>query len=313
MAKSTTENLPPSNKRSVLDWAEKFDELLLREKKIVFEIGDALIAAQEELTKKGFLEAIAKSGLKMKTTALNYMRVAQAEILRTPEVQKHLPSGVGALIDLAAWTPDEIDRAIKNDILHPQSQRKPLQKWLDNKRVSDIVGKAEEPLPDPPTTPEPKIVAYIMVHTEDFNADDERKIEEAIWKLRQEVPSFNFYITTAKESRSISLYRKRDLSARVVKVYAEAPDLFVDPDFAKMVDTKLGGTIINLEYYLHEFAYILASEDHKELHKRLKFSKAEWEFLGVEDPGYSTILKFIPDEGKPMKQANLVMPRPKKK
>jgi len=111
-----------SNSRSPEEWAEKLNEFIAVQRRTVFEIGEALLLAEEELSKKDFVTAIKMSGLKTKTTANNYMRVAESELLKNRDLQKHLPTGVGALIDLAAWKKDDFALAIKEGALHPNAQ-----------------------------------------------------------------------------------------------------------------------------------------------------------------------------------------------
>jgi hypothetical protein len=108
-----------SKKRSVEDWVLAIDELVVNQKRTVFEIGDLLIQAEAELPKKHFLNVVKASGLKSKQTANNYMRVARAPHLRKPDIFKHLPTTVGALIDLAAWSENELAEGIRTRNVHP--------------------------------------------------------------------------------------------------------------------------------------------------------------------------------------------------
>jgi hypothetical protein len=292
MTKPKNHNYNPSNRLSPEDWAQRFDLLLLIERKIVFEIGDALIAAQEELSKAGFLEAIKKSGLRTKTTALNYMRVAQSEHLRAPEVQQQLPATVGALIDLAAWKEDEIKAAIEKNVLHPQSQRKALQSWLEEHRRRWIIDFSEEP--QAPEFPDDAVIAgYIMASASELTPVDQKRFEKIVYELNRQMPNFNFYVTTQREDSSISFRRAFDLSQRILKAYRESPELFVDSHFERLLKADDGKREMFFDQYVGEFAKLIASADHAKLHKVLKFSKAEWKFLGVDNPGHPTVLPFI--------------------
>ena len=106
-----TGDTPRSKKKSVEDWISAIHELIGKQKRTVFEIGDLLIQAEAELSKKNFGNVAKASGLRSKQTANNYMRVARAEHLRKPDMFKRLPTSVGALIDLAAWEDREISLA----------------------------------------------------------------------------------------------------------------------------------------------------------------------------------------------------------
>src|SRR6266436_2099786 len=116
----SSSNTPQSKrpKRSVEDWVAEIDGLVVKQRLSIFEVGDLLLQAEVELSKKNLQTVVKRSGLKSKQNAQNYMRVARAELLRRPGIFEHLPVSAGALIDLAAWSASEIEHAIREKILH---------------------------------------------------------------------------------------------------------------------------------------------------------------------------------------------------
>jgi hypothetical protein len=281
-----------SNRRTPQEWAKEFDELVASERLAIFAIGRALIAAQEELSKKDFASAIKLSGLRTRTTAMNYMRVADSKVLSDQQVQPNLPTGVGALIDLAAWEEDEIKAAIENKVLHPQSQRKALQKWVDQHRRRWIVDFSEEK-PAAAFQEDAVIAGYIMTSATELTSDDQQQFARIIFELNKQMPNFNFYITTDKTDNSITFRRTFALSQRILAAYRESPELFIDPQFERLLKAEDGLRERFFSSYVRDFAKIIANADHKELHKKIKLTKVEWEFLGVERVGEPTITPFL--------------------
>ena len=115
-------SIAPRTKNTIpiTDWVARIDAIIKKQQRTVFELGDLLNEAKAQLAKKDFLEVIKQSGLRSKSNAENYMRVASKAILRLPEVEKHLPNGTGALIDIAAWPDEEIKYAIRCGVRHAQ-------------------------------------------------------------------------------------------------------------------------------------------------------------------------------------------------
>jgi hypothetical protein len=120
----------------VSTWVTRIDALLkkiedLREQKrrTVFEIGELLIEAKVRFDNKDFRKVVEQSGLKSKSNAENYMRVASKTILRKPEIEPHLPKSVGALIDVAAWPDEQIQVAVENKVMKPDARRNELRNW----------------------------------------------------------------------------------------------------------------------------------------------------------------------------------------
>jgi hypothetical protein len=119
----------------VSEWVARIDALIKRRQKTVFEIGDLLLQAKQGLKAKDFAAVIKQSRLRSKSNAENYMRVASKTVFRQPDVEKDLPSGVGALIDIAAWTDEEITRARDCGALNPDATRKTLKEWIELHRT----------------------------------------------------------------------------------------------------------------------------------------------------------------------------------
>ena len=271
-------------KRSVEDWVLAIDELIGKQKRTVFEIGDLLIQAETELAKKPFSNAVKASGLRSKQNANNYMRVARAEHLRKPDIFKHLPASVGALIDLAAWGDREIDFGLQNGVIHPQSERAKLRQWRQRFRYQE------------PELPSPKahVVAYIMCDASTYSFNRAYELWDRFDEIKLKCLPDNMHITPF-EKDILSQQRLEQLWKRVFAAYVKDPSLFVDPRFEKLVQTKkIDGDGDWL--YLQEIAPIIASGDHNELHKIIKFSKSDWKFLGVSDPGYATLLSYFTEQ-----------------
>ena len=131
MATQKKQTKSNSNKRLPEEWASQFDEKLAAQRRSIFELGDLLILAKDELSKSDFAKAVKSSGLNSISNANNYIRVAESVILKDKDFQKHLPMTVGALIDLAAWKKDEIGAAIKDGVLHPSAERAKLRAWKE--------------------------------------------------------------------------------------------------------------------------------------------------------------------------------------
>jgi hypothetical protein len=119
----------------VSEWVARIDALIKKQQQIVFEIGDLLLKAKEALSAKHFVAVIRRSGLKSKSNAENYMRVASKTILRQLDRGHNLPHGVGALIDIAAWSDEEITQARDCGALTPDATRKTLNEWIELHRT----------------------------------------------------------------------------------------------------------------------------------------------------------------------------------
>jgi hypothetical protein len=268
-------------KRSVEEWVSEIDKLIGNQKRTVFEIGDLLIRAEEDLSKKNFGVAVKASGLKSRQNANNYMRVARAQHLRQPEIFKHLPTCVGALIDLAAWTDREIQFGLRDGVIHSQCERTKLQKW---RAMFNYGGPAPPP-------PKARVVAYIMCDVATYDFGRAYELWDKFDEMKLKCLPDDMHITPYDDDLH-SQHRLEQLAKRVWAAYVKDSALFVDPRFQKLVqDKQIQGDGAWL--YLKEIATIIASGDHTPLHKVLKFSKSDWTFLGVSDPGYATLLAYL--------------------
>jgi hypothetical protein len=268
-------------KRSVEAWVLAIDGLIVKQKRTVFEIGDLLIAAEGELSKKNFQTVIKTSGLKTKKTAQNYMRVARKEILRRPDVFEKLPLSVGTLIDLAAWSDSEIEWAISNGIIKPQINRAQLQR---HERRFD-----PSPAERPPASTQ--VVGYIMCDVASYNFERIEGLWEQFDKIKLHYLDDDMYIAPC-EGDLWGSDRLTMLAKRVWDAYVRDPAMFVNPAFHNLIERKRIDESA-MQYHLSEIAPLIASGDHKVLHKIIKFSKSDWKLFGVSETGYATLLAYL--------------------
>jgi hypothetical protein len=142
--------------------------------------------------------------------------------------------------------------------------------------------------------PVAKVVGYVMCYLDAY--DENRAFE--IWTKLNELS-----LTLLDDKLFISpdiadvtaIYRSHALAQRVWRAYTLNPALFVDPRFHKLVqDRNLNED--RLHYCLKEIAPLIASADHRPLHKLIRFSKHDWKFLGVNDVGFATLLPWLAEE-----------------
>jgi hypothetical protein len=268
------------------DWVRKIDGLIAKQRLSIFEIGDVLIKGDAELTKKDFQTIVKLSGIKSKPTALNYMRVARREILRTAGIIEFLPTTAGTLIDLAAWENDEIRESIRQRVLHPQSERAKLRAW----RQQRLQPPVERP------APKAQVIAYIMCDVQEHDFDRVYKLREKFDEMKMKFLDDDMFITPW-ENDVLAMHRTTMLANRICDAYSEDPTLFVNPAFHKFVEEKrLGKRDSGTDLYMRDIAPLIASGDHHRLHKKIRFSKSDWAHLGVTDVGFATLLPFLLDD-----------------
>jgi len=211
--------------------------------------------------------------------------------LRKPEVFKHLPLTIGVLIDLAAWPRDQVGNAIAQGILHPHAERNQLKKWRRNQ------GYVNGPTKLPP--PDTRVVGYIMCDVKTYTIERAMELWEKFDEMQQHSLPDDMHITPYADD-AYFLHREQQLGQRVWDAYAKHPGLFVDARFRRVVEDKdlHGGS---LSYYLNKLAPIIASGDHRELHRIIKFSPSDWKLFGVTNVGYASLLSYINDvDGRPL-------------
>lgn len=294
MAKPKNHNMNPSNKWSAAEWAQKFDALLATSRRTVFEIGEALLLAEQELSKAAFAEAIKKSGIGTKISANNYMRVAQSKVLKLPHIQKCLPTGVGALIDLAAWKQEEIVQAIKDKVLQPHAQRAQLQRWKE-KNYYRATGQAEMHEKYFPTIERDGIiVGYIKTNIETWTEEKKKRFVE-LYKALAEQYDLNDLALDFSEDYiySISLHQETRLRSRMNVAFDSLP-LFKNDPFLKRYWKASGERDWQaIHRDMRSIAQYLSPSDFNEVHEFLKFTRDDWAFLGVNNPGNATITPFL--------------------
>lgn len=271
-------------KRTVEDSILKIDELIGQQKRTVFEIGDLLVSMQAEMPKSHFRNAVKGSGLRSMQTANNYMRVAKAEHLRKPDVFPHLPTTVGALIDLACWKDWPIERAIQNRIIHPQSERSKLRKWLHE---FDLPPKVKQK-----SVETDQIVGYIMCDIATYDYGRIERLQEQFDNIKLQHLDDDVYISPLFEDE-LGHERLRMLGKRVWDAYESDQTMFPNPAFHDVLDRHKITSDFSMYLHLSKIAPLIASSDHKALHKVIKFSKSDWKRLGVEETGYATLLAYF--------------------
>ena len=216
-------------KRSVEDWVLAIDELIGKQKRTVFEVGELLIQADAELPKKHFRDVVKASGLRSRQNANNYMRVARAEHLRKPDIFKHLPTSVGALIDLAAWSEREVTEAIRTKIIHPQSERNKLRKWIHWFHFGSPVRQT------PAETA--RVIGYVMCDTTTYDFDRIERFQEQFDEIKLQFLDGDMFIAPYGEDLW-SQHRRTMLAKRVWNAYTNEPALFVNPAFHDLIKRK---------------------------------------------------------------------------
>lgn len=266
-------------------WVLAIDELIGQQKRTAFDIGDLLIGAAGKLARKTFNDVVKASGLRSKQNANNYMRVARAAHLRKPEIFPNLPTSVGALIDLAAWEDREIEFALRDGVIHPQSDRSKLRKW---RAFFNYRGPVQVP-PEPTAV----VVAYIMCDAATYSFERSYELWEKFDEMKLKYLPDDMHITPFEKDRFSPLQRTVQLGNRVWTAYENNPALFIDPRFESLIREKCitsGGSAV---FHMKEIASIIASGDHKQLHSIIRFSKSDWKFLGVSNVGYATLLPYL--------------------
>jgi hypothetical protein len=122
---------------------------------VIEQIGTALAQAHGELTRKEYRKLRLTLNLGSMSTARNYRRVCEKRILWTDGIKEHLPTSIGARIDLAAWDDEEIDEAGDAGVIKPDATRKELRDWrkLRNARSAPPMVPEQEPQPEPESVP----------------------------------------------------------------------------------------------------------------------------------------------------------------
>lgn len=278
---SATQSSTWPERQNVEYWVSAIDDLIVKQKRTVFEIGDLLIEAADILSKNKFGIAVKTSGLKSKQTANNYMRVARSGCLRKPEVFEHLPVAVGALIDLAAWSDGEIAEGIRTRVIHAQSERKKLQKWIQSFRLRFPTKQL------PPETA--RVVGYIMCDIATYGSKRIEQLQEHFNQIKLQFLDDDMFIAMF-EGDLWSQEREFMLAQRVWDAYTMDPSLFVNPAFHNLMKRRSVSSSFTLVYDMQKVAPMIASGDHRALHKIIKFSKSDWKFFGVSETGYATLL-----------------------
>src|SRR5687767_6850789 len=104
--KTTVREIPYDHKENLGTAEDYISSIKLELAKVTeatsatFTIGD-LLAAAKETVPDDFVQIVRDTGLKATSNADAYVRIAGATHLRKAEFLAHLPSGLGALIDLA--------------------------------------------------------------------------------------------------------------------------------------------------------------------------------------------------------------------
>jgi hypothetical protein len=274
---------PPLKKRSVEDWISAIDELIGKQKRTVFEIGDLLIQAEAALPKTQFRNVLKASGLRSKQNANNYMRVARAEHLRKPKIFDHLPTTVGTLIDLAAWSERQVTEAIRTKIIHPQSERKNLRRW----NHSFLFGSTVKQKPAETA----RVVGYVMCDIATYESDRIERFQEQFDEIKLQFLDGDMFIAPYADDLW-SQHRRTMLAKRVWDAYTDEPALFVDPAFHDLIKREAINDS-SMQFHLSAIAPLIASGDHKRLHKIIQFSKSDWKFFGVSEIGYATLLSYF--------------------
>lgn len=128
----STEDRPVAkraNQATIDEWVSRIQAEMGEHRWGVFKIGDLLILAKEELSPSAYKKVVAGAGIKSESSTNNYVRVARNSDMRDPEVFKHLPTSVGALIAMASWKKEGMLAAVEEGVLTPEATRDELVNW----------------------------------------------------------------------------------------------------------------------------------------------------------------------------------------
>lgn len=184
-------------------WVDKIKKGAAKIRESTFELGDLLNQAEAKLTNKDFAKVIAEAGLGSKTTAQNYMRVAACEKLRQPGIFEHLPDGVGALIDLAAWPKETLEKAIQANVLKPRAKRQDLRAW----QTRDAMIQRRVVMPPDPD----EIVGYIIADRDYADGTKTARLNARVGKFIARINALSediaFVATTSASSHHHEMRR----------------------------------------------------------------------------------------------------------
>lgn len=300
MATQKKQTKSNSNKRSPEDWASQFDEKLAAQRRSIFELGDLLILAKDELSKSDFAKAVKSSGLNSISNANNYIRVAESVILKDKDIQKHLPMTVGALIDLAAWKKEEIGAAIKDGVLHPSSERAKLRAWKEvrhQRKVRNQEIKREEEasgIKHVEYAQDAIVVGYMKADAETWTPDKWTRVFEMYKRLQTELDLDDVFLTLDLEfQNSISEHRFSQIRKKFISAFRSIDVFRDDPYFRRYWRTENEVNEGAIFKDIRNIALYVSSADFKQVQKKLKFSDEDWKSLGVTNHGNATITQFL--------------------
>jgi hypothetical protein len=130
-----------------------------------------------------------------------------------------------------------------------------------------------------------------MCDSTTYDFDRIERFQEQFEEIKLRFLDGDMFIASYLEDRW-SQYRLSMLADRVWDAYTKQPTLFVNPAFHDLMERKKIHES-SVRYHLNEIAPLIASVDHKSLHKRIKFSKSDWKFFGVSETGYATLLAYF--------------------
>jgi hypothetical protein len=221
------------------------------------------------MTRSDFQLVVKNSGLRSTSSADNYMRVAENEFLRKPAIMEHLPVGIGALIDVAAWTEMEVEACIRDKTMHPHVERKTLRNWIDQNRVH------QEPVG--PTYQSYVPVLIIEVDPDRWAVEDQERLHSWLRKhLEEEFPDQMIQVSRPREGSDwpVKMRRRWEIHVKIRDQTALIDTLPTKDAISK----ALSDCTDEADALLGQ---ILSSPDCDVLREAAKLTVADMAFLGV--------------------------------
>jgi hypothetical protein len=168
----------------IQDLIEKIKASIAQQQAAAF--GTCMLVAEAKKLDPGQYEHVVKqAGLRSVSNADNYARVGNAEHLRMPDIQPHLPMSLGALIDLAAVPEEDIRKGIGEEVIHPHATRAEIALWrndyLGKDKKKKRGGQAKK-------TPEPDLglkLGFTVYVPGDWTIDDIEAVEDMLTYFRR--------------------------------------------------------------------------------------------------------------------------------
>lgn len=149
------------NGRSAAQWAKLIDDAWTKTLDSVFETGDALLGAKEQLKHGEWIKMVERELPFGRMTAHRLMQIAEDDRLRDVTRVLHLPASWGTLYALHRLPGDVIDKSFENGTIHPKLERKDVKFLPDAPHHLARQAKKETPAPSKNVPPVEGCVMFV--------------------------------------------------------------------------------------------------------------------------------------------------------